>query len=100
MRTISRAPGQSRSRRDGIGRTAMRRVSMRPCPFSTVSARRMSLGSIRSLAWPGRLASLEGGIVAEGVPEFRLQFRLVGFDEQEVVAAPVADRLGDLVIGE
>jgi hypothetical protein len=39
---------QSRSSLEGIGRTAMRRVSMRPCAFSTVSARRMSLGSTRS----------------------------------------------------
>ena len=43
------------------------------------------------MLWPGRLASLEGGIVAEGVGKFGLQFGLIAFHEEEVVPASVAN---------
>lgn len=85
IRQMRSTPGQSRSRRAGGLRTAMRRVSIRPCAFSTVSARSRPDGSWRRLVRPGTAAAREGGIVAKGVNEFGLQVRLIAFDEQEVI---------------
>src|ERR1700693_5373350 len=75
----------------------MRRVSMRPWPFSTVSARSRSSGSRRSaVSWPGTAATTSrGGNVAEGPFELGFQLRLIGFDAQEVVAAAFSGRLDD-----
>ena len=36
---------------------------------------------------PGRLASLEGGIVAEGVGDFGFEFGLVALHEEKVISA-------------
>src|SRR5919199_2557363 len=86
IRQMRTSPGQPSSRRAGrIERTAMKRVSMRLCAFSTVAARRRSGGSTRPSGVPGRAARREGGIVAEGVGEFGFELGLVGFDEEEVV---------------
>ena len=41
-----------------------------------------------------------GGNIAEGVSEFGLQFRLIGFDEQKIVAALPFDRLDDGPVSE
>jgi hypothetical protein len=43
------------------------------------------------MAWPGWLASLEGGIVAEGVGKFGLQSGLIAFHEEEAVPASAAN---------
>ena len=92
IRQMAVMPGQFWSSRDGsFVRTAMRRVSIRPCPLSTVSARFRSGGSRRSLALSGTALTMSaGGNVAEGSGELGLQFRLVGFDEQEIVSKPPA----------
>ncbi len=55
----------------------MRRVSIRPCPASTVSARLRSGGSRGLPEMPGSAATLEGGIVAGGVGNFSFEFGLV-----------------------
>ena len=81
MRQIRRSPGQSWSRRAGKGRTAIRRISMRPCSLSMVSARSRSGGSSFLSTVPGKAATREGGIVAEGVGDLGLELGLVGFDE-------------------
>src|SRR6266446_3947873 len=97
MRQMAVIPGQFWSRREGSWvRTAMRRVSMRPWPFSTVWARFRSGGSRRSVAVSATAATTaRGGNVTEGSFELGFQFRLVGLHEQEVVAAALSDRLDD-----
>lgn len=52
----------------------------------------MSLGSSRLGPWPGRLTSLEGGIVAEGVDASGFELGLVALDDQEIIATALADR--------
>ncbi len=86
----------------------MRRVSIRPCPASTVSARLRSGGSHGLSGIPGSAATLEGGIVAEGVGNFSFEFGLVAprsgrgqaLHEQEIVASGFPDRVNDGLIGE
>ncbi len=41
-----------------------------------------------------------GGDIAKRVSKFGLQFRLIGFDEQKVVAASLFDRLNDGTVSE
>src|SRR3954454_6820260 len=75
-------------------------TSMRPWPLSMSLARTRSAGSLRVMGWPGRLASREGGIIAEGMNQFGFEFRLIGLHEQQIVTALGADRLEDRAIGE
>lgn len=58
----------------------MRRVSIRPWPFSTVSASRKSGGG-----------SSEGGSVAEGGCNVVPERRLIVFDGEQVIAASLPD---------
>lgn len=98
MRQTAVRPGQFSSIRAGsVVRTAIRRVSMRPWPLSTVSARRRSGGSRRAAAASSGVgATIEaGGNVSEGSFELGAQVRLVGLHAQEVAAAAFSDRLDD-----
>src|SRR4051794_18171538 len=100
MRQTRASPGHCWSSRAGGERTAMRRVSMRPCSLPIVSARSRSGGSIRRSGVPGTAATREGGIVAEGVRDLGLEFGLIGFDEQEVTGLLRPDRLDNRPVGE
>src|SRR3954453_9039510 len=100
MRQTRTRPGQFWSSRAGGGRTAMRRISMRPCSLPIVSARSRSGGSTRRFGAPGSAATREGEIVAEGVRDLGLEFGLVGFDEQEIPGPLVPDRFDDRAVGE
>src|SRR5215211_5439316 len=100
MRQIRARPAHCWSSRAGGERTAMRRISMRPCSLPIVSARSRSGGSTRLSGVPGTAATREGGIVAEGVGDFGLKLGLIGFDEQKIAGALRPDRLDDRAIGE
>src|SRR3954451_9800886 len=100
MRQTRTKPGQFWLSRAGGGRTAMRRISMRPCSLPIVSARSRSGGSTRRFGAPGSAATRAGGIVAEGVRDLGLEFGLVGFDEQEIAGPLGPDRFDDRAIGE
>src|SRR5215208_7265515 len=69
--------------------TAILRVSMRPWPFSTVSARATSGGG-----------SSQGGSVAEGDGDVAMQLRLVRLHDEQVVALSVTHMAADLALGE
>src|SRR3954469_18622586 len=100
MRQTRSRPGHSWSSRAGGGRTAMRRLSMRPCSLPIVSARSRSGGSTRRFGAPGSAATRAGGIVAEGMRDLGLEFELVGFDKQEIAGPLGPDRFDDRAVGE
>src|SRR3954447_11658482 len=100
MRQTRTRPGQFWSSREGGGRTAMRRISMRPCSLSIVSARSRSGGSARRFGAPGSAATRAGGIVAKGVRDLGLEFGLIGFDEQEIAGPLGSDCFDDRAVGE
>src|SRR5215212_4539830 len=100
MRQTRTRPGQFWLSREGGGRTAMRRISMRPCSLSIVSARSRSGGSTRRFGALGSTATRAGGIIAEDVRDLGLEFGLVGFDKQEIAGPLGPDRCDNRAIGE
>src|SRR3990170_740395 len=88
------APGQPRCSTTSE-LTMIRRVSMRPCAFSSVSARVMSGGSTA-----GPPPASQGGKIAEALGDGGFQLGLVVFDREQVIAIPVRDRSTDLALAE
>lgn len=89
MRATWAAPGQARCGTISALATIWR-VSMRPCPFSSVAgAVRASGGSSAG----SRGGDAEGGKLAERLGDRGFHFGLVRFDHESAVAAAARDRL-------
>src|SRR3954454_3288636 len=91
MRQTWRRPGHWLREEARLSLHSRRRISMRPCPFSTVSTRATSGAGAHSA---------EGGIRPEGQGDVGFQRRLVALDREEVIAAALDDEATEVGLGE
>src|SRR3954468_24462488 len=91
MRQTWRRPGHWLREEARLSLHSRRRISMRPCPFST--------GSTRATSGAGAHAA-EGGIRPEGQGDVGFQRRLVALDREEVIAAALDDEATEVGLGE
>src|SRR4051812_43597706 len=91
MRQTWRRPGHWLAEEARLSLHARRRISMRPCPFSTVSTRATSGAGAHSA---------EGGIRPEGQGDVGFQRRRVALDREEVIAAALDDEATEVGLGE
>src|SRR3954452_8198803 len=91
MRQTWRRPGHWLREEARLSLHSRRRISMRPCPFSTVSTRATSGAGAHSA---------EGGIRPEGQGDVGFQRRLVALDREQVIAAALDDEATEVGLGE